>query len=238
AVLDGYGPIPASMARRLVADGAHSFYRVLVDPRDGAPLEIGRTRYRLPETIKRWIRMRDATCTFPGCSNHTPDNDTDHLTAWHHRGTTNVSNLAQLCPKHHRLKHHSRWTPTSATKNQPPGWTSPTGRHYTPEQPDADPPQWPPRLLPAGRLADNRSPQLTEVVPVSAAAPPEDRAWQQLLAVMPPWPDPPPEEPPGDHLVDPDQLCPTDPSWDSLYMLPCVLPPDPQPDWELLLPST
>ncbi|HSL37401.1 MAG TPA: DUF222 domain-containing protein, partial [Arthrobacter sp.] len=43
AMLDGYGPIPPSMARRLVADGADSFYRVLVDPRDGAPLEIGRT---------------------------------------------------------------------------------------------------------------------------------------------------------------------------------------------------
>ncbi|TLM81328.1 endonuclease, partial [Pseudarthrobacter sp. NamE5] len=42
AMLDGHGPIPASMARRLVADGADSFHRVLVDPRDGAPLEIGR----------------------------------------------------------------------------------------------------------------------------------------------------------------------------------------------------
>ena len=47
AMLDGYGPIPASMARDLVANGADSFYRVLVDPRDGAPLEIGRTSYRL-----------------------------------------------------------------------------------------------------------------------------------------------------------------------------------------------
>jgi hypothetical protein len=42
ALLDGYGPIPASMARRLVADGATSFHRVLIDPRDGAPLEIAR----------------------------------------------------------------------------------------------------------------------------------------------------------------------------------------------------
>lgn len=47
AMLDGYGPIPASMARDLVANGADSFFRVLVDPRDGAPLEIGRTGYRL-----------------------------------------------------------------------------------------------------------------------------------------------------------------------------------------------
>ncbi|WP_254703422.1 HNH endonuclease signature motif containing protein, partial [Pseudarthrobacter sp. C4D7] len=140
----GFGPIPASMARKLVADGADSFYRVLVDPRDGAPLEIGRKNYRLPETIKRWIRLRDSTCTFPGCTNHTPDNDTDHLTAWNHGGTTGISNLAQLCPKHHQLKHHTRWTPGPATHNEPPGWTSPTGRRYKPEHPDPTPTHWPP----------------------------------------------------------------------------------------------
>ncbi len=151
AVLDGFGPIPASMARRLVTDGAESFYRVLVDPRDGAPLQIGRTRYRLTETIKKWIRMRDAKCTFPGCTNHTPDNDTDHLTAWQHGGTTDVANLAQLCPKHHRLKHNSRWIPDTATRNEPPGWTSPTGRHYKPEHPDPQPPHWPQWLMPGQR---------------------------------------------------------------------------------------
>ncbi|WP_324643966.1 HNH endonuclease signature motif containing protein [Pseudarthrobacter sp. LT1] len=147
AVLDGFGPIPASMARKLVADGAESFYRVLVDPRDGAPLEIGRKYYRLTEAIKRWVRLRDAKCTFPGCTNRTPDNETDHLQAWQHGGTTNVSNLAQLCPKHHRLKHHSQWTPDPANKNEPPGWTSPTGRHYNPEHPDPEPTHWPQRLL-------------------------------------------------------------------------------------------
>ncbi|MEE9096416.1 HNH endonuclease signature motif containing protein [Pseudarthrobacter phenanthrenivorans] len=149
ATLDGFGPIPAAMARRLVADAAESFYRVLIDPRDGAPLEIGRTNYRLTETIKRWIRMRDAKCTFPGCSNHTPDNDSDHLQAWDHGGSTNVSNLAQVCPKHHRLKHHSTWTPDPATTKHPPGWTSPTGRHYQPEHPDPQPPHWPQWLLPS-----------------------------------------------------------------------------------------
>jgi len=148
AELDGYGPIPASMARKLVADGADSFYRVLVDPRDGAPLEIGRTRYRLTEAIKQWIRMRDRKCTFPGCSNHTPDNDIDHGTAWEHGGSTGITNLAQLCPKHHRLKHNSHWTPDSATPNQSPGWTSPTGRHYKPERPTPEPTHWPPGILP------------------------------------------------------------------------------------------
>src|SRR6476620_8758255 len=92
--------------------------------------------------------MRDAKCTCRGCANRTPDDETDHLTAWQHGGTTNVSNLAQLCPKHHRLKHHSQWTPDPATKNQPPGWTSPTGRHYNPELREAEPTHWPPGIQP------------------------------------------------------------------------------------------
>ncbi|MEV7474381.1 DUF222 domain-containing protein [Pseudarthrobacter oxydans] len=143
AVLDGYGPIPASMARDLVADGADSFYRVLVDPRDGAPLEIGRSSYRVTKAMRNWLRLRDGRCPFPGCSNPSLDNEADHLLAWHHGGTTGISNLGQPCPKHHRLRHTSGWEPTPATKNQPPGWTSPTGRHYTSEHQDWEPPHWP-----------------------------------------------------------------------------------------------
>ncbi|MFC8523554.1 DUF222 domain-containing protein [Pseudarthrobacter sp. NPDC057230] len=148
AMLDGYGPVPASMARRLVADGAGSFYRVLVDPRDGAPLEIGRKSYRVPRAMRAWLRMRDGKCPFPGCSNNSLDTEADHLLAWHHGGTTGISNLGQPCPKHHRLRHTTAWKPTPATTNEPPGWTSPTGRHYTSEHQDWEPPRWPERPQP------------------------------------------------------------------------------------------
>jgi hypothetical protein len=143
AILDGYGPIPPSMARALVANGAESFRRVLTDPRDGAPLEIGRESYRIPKALRQWLRLRDGKCQFPGCSNPSLDNEADHLKAWAHGGSTGISNLTQLCPKHHRLKHTTPWQPTEATKNEPPGWISPTGRHYQSEQPDPEPPHWP-----------------------------------------------------------------------------------------------
>jgi hypothetical protein len=146
AMLDGHGPIPASMARKLVADGADSFYRVLVDPKDGAPLEIGRTSYRVTKAIRRWLRLRDGKCPFPGCSNHSLDNEADQLLAWHHGGTTGISNLGQPCRKHHRLKHTSAWTPTAATKNEPPRWISPSGRRYKSEHQDWEPPHWPQHL--------------------------------------------------------------------------------------------
>ncbi|RAM38649.1 HNH endonuclease signature motif containing protein, partial [Arthrobacter globiformis] len=114
AMLDGYGPIPPSMARRLIADGATSFLRVLVDPRDGAPLEIGRTSYRLRKPMRQWLRLRDAKCTFPSCNNHSLDNDADHILAWADGGGTGVANLGQPCPKHHRLKHATAWQPVGA----------------------------------------------------------------------------------------------------------------------------
>jgi hypothetical protein len=148
AMLDGHGPIPASMARDLVANGAGSFYRVLVDPRDGAPLEIGRTSYRVGTAMRNWLRMRDGKCPFPGCSNHSLDNEADHILAWHHGGTTGISNLGQPCPKHHKLRHTSAWKPTPATKNDPPGWISPSGRRYKSEEQDWEPPHWPEQRRP------------------------------------------------------------------------------------------
>ncbi|MDP9694542.1 UNVERIFIED_ORG: hypothetical protein J2X79_002101 [Arthrobacter globiformis] len=143
ATLDGYGPIPPSMARRLVADGATSFLRVLTDPRDGAPLEIGRTSYRPTKPMRHWLRLRDAKCTFPNCNNHSLDNDADHLLAWADGGGTGVANLGQPCPKHHRLKHTTAWRPVGATRDEPPGWISPSGRSYPAEYQDWEPPTWP-----------------------------------------------------------------------------------------------
>ncbi|VXB55185.1 HNH endonuclease signature motif containing protein [Arthrobacter sp. 8AJ] len=156
AVLDGYGPIPPSMARALVAGGAGTFYRVLVDPRDGAPLEIGRTSYRVTKAMRAWLRLRDGKCPFPGCSNNSLDNDADHILAWAKGGPTGISNLGQPCPKHHKLRHTTAWKPTAATKNEPPGWTSPTGRHYQSEHQDWEPAQWPPGW-PSGFLPEARN---------------------------------------------------------------------------------
>ncbi|MBT2531026.1 DUF222 domain-containing protein [Arthrobacter sp. ISL-48] len=153
ATLDGYGPIPASMARALVADGADSFHRVLTDPRDGAPLEIGRTSYRIPTAMRQWLRLRDGKCPFPGCNNHSLDNEADHLLAWADGGTTGITNLGQPCHKHHRLKHTSAWKPTPATQNKPPGWVSPSGRHYQSEQQDWEPPVWPAEFFLLGPVA-------------------------------------------------------------------------------------
>ncbi|TLM87277.1 DUF222 domain-containing protein [Pseudarthrobacter sp. NamE5] len=210
ALLDGYGPIPASMARKLTSDGAGSFYRVLVDPRDGAPLEIGRTSYRLTKAMRKVLQLRDGKCTFPGCSNHSLDTETDHLTAWHHGGTTGISNLGQLCRKHHHLKHASGWTPGRAQQNEPPGWTSPTGRYYPAERHDWESPQWPP-IPEATREYD--APAHTQ----KAGLHPSVRLS--------------PETSPS-RLLDPDVFAPDDPVWEDFYAMPIRLPQDPLAKWE------
>ena len=78
--------------------------------------------------MRQWLRLRDGKCPFPGCNNPSLDNDADHLLAWADGGTTGITNLGQPCRKHHRLKHRTAWTPTGASKDDPPGWISPSGR--------------------------------------------------------------------------------------------------------------
>ncbi|MFC7849208.1 DUF222 domain-containing protein [Arthrobacter sp. NPDC057388] len=229
ATLDGYGPIPPSMARRLVADGATSFLRVLVDPRDGAPLEIGRTSYRLTKPMRHWLHLRDAKCTFPNCSNHSLDNDADHILAWADGGGTGVANLGQPCPKHHRLKHATAWRPVGATKNNPPGWTSPAGRHYPAEHQDWEPPTWP-KLMPGQDCAELMASQ-------ACPEPPLVEDWPEPPGRFgaPPdqdWPEPPLVEdrpgPPGWFGAPPDQACPEPPGW--FGAPPEQALPEP-PDW-------
>lgn len=108
--LAGYGPIDAVTARHLAAH-APSFLRLLTHPETGAVLSVGRDRYAVPADLRSWLKIRDETCRFPGCSRRAERCDVDHVEDWAHGGTTSHDNLIHLCRKHHRLKHTSRWRP-------------------------------------------------------------------------------------------------------------------------------
>jgi hypothetical protein len=133
ATLDGYGPIDADTARML-AGHAPSFIRLLTHPETGAVLSVGRESYRVPQDLKNWLQVRDATCRFPGCSRHAARCEIDHTRDWAHDGQTRHDNLAHLCKSHHILKHNTDWQVAQArdgTGNLT--WTSPAGRDYTTE---------------------------------------------------------------------------------------------------------
>ncbi|WP_120339941.1 HNH endonuclease signature motif containing protein [Cryobacterium soli] len=143
ATLEGYGPISPETARE-IAGNAPGFTRLLTHPESGVVLSLGKTQYKKTKAMGKWLRMRDETCRFPGCSRPAVKSDVDHTDPWAGGGTTDSDNLAHLCEAHHRLKHLSRWRVT-----QEPGgillWTSPGQRSY---RTDPANPVAPPRPLP------------------------------------------------------------------------------------------
>ncbi|HWK90942.1 MAG TPA: DUF222 domain-containing protein [Luteimicrobium sp.] len=129
AHLDGYGPIDDRTATILAAR-APSFRRLLTDPHTGAVLAVGRDTYAVPADLRAFLRLRDETCRFPGCSRAADRCDLDHTRAWVSGGTTDVTNLAHLCRTHHRLKHGTRWDVRQVGNDGTLSWTSPTRRRH------------------------------------------------------------------------------------------------------------
>jgi hypothetical protein len=131
ASLEGYGPIPADVARRLAAE-APSFVRLLTHPETGAVLSVGRDRYAVPADMRLFLRARDETCRGVGCGRRAGSSDIDHGHDWAHGGLTAVDNLAHLCRGDHTRKHRLGWK----LRHLPGGtleWTSPFGRTYRTE---------------------------------------------------------------------------------------------------------
>ncbi len=129
-VLDGVGPIPVDMAKRLAGE-ADSFVRLLSDPVDGTVLDMEARTRRIPKAMRRWLQQRDRTCTFPGCNRPAVDADLDHTDDVQYGGVTASGNLAHLCRKHHTLKHKTSWRYVQVKATAAPrlntAWTSPLG---------------------------------------------------------------------------------------------------------------
>ena len=126
--LEGVGPIDPETARR-IAGTATSFTRVLVHPETGAVLSVGRTKYKVPKDLRRWLQLRDGTCRAAGCNRRVQDCDIDHTIPWERGGETVFSNLAHLCRRSHRVKHETGWQ-VEQDKDGTLRWTSPAGKHY------------------------------------------------------------------------------------------------------------
>jgi hypothetical protein len=133
ASLEGYGPIDEDTARRLTG-GASTLYRILVDPIDGATITVDRKKYRPPADLKRLVKTRFATCSFPGCNRPAERCDLDHTEAFNSGGDTDAENLAPLCRHHHGVKHKTGWT-MKRTPDTSIQWVSPRGDIH-----DTDPP--------------------------------------------------------------------------------------------------
>ena len=134
--LAGYGAIPASVARRLAADG--SWQRFISDPATGNLLDFGREKYTPPQELVDYLLARDRICRFPGCRRTGQSSDIDHAHSWESGGETNPANLGLLCRRHHRMKTHGGWS----LESNPDGsclWKSPKGKtFFVPARPFLD----------------------------------------------------------------------------------------------------
>ncbi|MBU3716308.1 MAG: DUF222 domain-containing protein [Candidatus Nanopelagicaceae bacterium] len=133
AELEGHGPIPASIARKLAADG--KWRKFVTDPLTGNLLDMGRNHYLPSQYLVDFLTARDRTCRFPGCSHPARLSDIDHAKSWEEGGHTNPENLGFLCRRHHRLKTHGGWRLESHVDGSCT-WTSPQGKElFVPSRP-------------------------------------------------------------------------------------------------------
>ncbi|MEU6642513.1 DUF222 domain-containing protein [Saccharomonospora sp. NPDC046836] len=96
AQLAGYGLIAASVARQIAYQRSSTWRRIVTDPLTGAPIDVGRRRYKPPAVTDDFVRVRDRECRFPSCHRPAPFGDNDHHTPWQHNGSTEPSNLVNL----------------------------------------------------------------------------------------------------------------------------------------------
>jgi hypothetical protein len=117
--LEGYGPVPAPMARALATRAGEQpvwLRRLFTDP-VGRLVSMETRRRCFTEGQREFLRLRDAVCATPYCE--APIRHADHLTPAADGGTTSVSNGQSLCEACNYAK-------------QAPGWVTRLG--FTPNR--------------------------------------------------------------------------------------------------------
>ena len=130
--LRGYGTVPAGVARGWLQQ-ADTWRRLVIDPVQGHLLDFGPVARFAPPKLRRFIAVRDQTCTFPQCRQPARRCDLDHDPPWRpdgEGGTASAEHMAALCRRHHRFKTHGGWS-VEYRADGDTVWRSPTGRRFT-----------------------------------------------------------------------------------------------------------
>lgn len=130
--LDGYGPIPAPIAREIMTNERSIWRKVLCDPGTGDPVDLGRTRRSPNEHVRTLVRVRDRECIFPWCRRPARHCDIDHERQWaEHHNDTSVDNSGPRCRRHQRLKNDPRWITRYDPVHGTASVTTPNGTTHT-----------------------------------------------------------------------------------------------------------
>lgn len=122
AVVGMDGLLPGEMVAELAASAR---VRSLTPPGDAAA-EAG---YVPSRGLAAFVRARDMTCRFPGCSVPATRCDVDHVIPWAVGGPTQAANLSCKCRTHHLLKTFWGWRDEQLA-DATLIWTSPDGQRY------------------------------------------------------------------------------------------------------------
>src|SRR5213079_2895575 len=100
SVLEGGTRVSAATSQRLACDASRVVMRH--DPA-GRVTDVGARTRTIPPALRRALQHRDRGCRFPGCGGRFTQGH--HIRHWAEGGPTTLSNLALLCPRHHRSVH-------------------------------------------------------------------------------------------------------------------------------------
>ena len=136
AVLDGYGPIPASLAQRLVrgavADNRSlaTLRRLYRDPKSGSLVAMESRSRLFPKGLAGFIGLRDRTCRTPYCD--APIRHHDHATPRNRGGPTSATNGLGECERCNYAKEAPGWRVTTGDENgaHTADFVTPTGARY------------------------------------------------------------------------------------------------------------
>jgi hypothetical protein len=151
AHIDGYGPVPAEVARRLAGTGAKRaelwLRRLFTAPDTGALVAMESRRRHFDDGLADVLIVRDQTCRTPWCD--APIRHKDHVTAVSAGGETAEANGQGLCEACNYAKQAPGWRARASGgggAGEEVETTTPTGHRYR-----SRPPQLP-RGAPRGRM--------------------------------------------------------------------------------------
>jgi hypothetical protein len=135
AHLDGYGPIPAELAREIVAgacthDETVWLRRLYTSPTTGELITMDTRARRFRHSLARFIGLRDQVCRTPWCA--AAVRHSDHATDAAEGGPTSAANGQGLCEACNHAKQAPGWTATPVTDAEDHAieTTMPTGHRY------------------------------------------------------------------------------------------------------------
>ncbi|MDP7722968.1 HNH endonuclease signature motif containing protein [Mycobacterium sp. TY814] len=121
ALLEGYGPIPAEVARTwlnaALADhhALATLRRLYANPQTGALVAMESRARAFPRALAAFINLRDQTCRTPYCD--APIRHRDHIQPVKHGGPTTATNGQGLCERCNYTKETPGWTVTAHHHN-------------------------------------------------------------------------------------------------------------------------